>query len=98
MYEMPTDRPGRFNAQWEMRASWNRSFRLTGFYGPLQQMCAGAVVQNNLFESNDQAAGIASLANLVEGIKPALDISLRHAVTHEDADLFVFGWNCVLKK
>jgi hypothetical protein len=29
---------------------------------------------------------------------PALDVSLQHAVTHEDADFLVSGWNRVFKE
>jgi hypothetical protein len=42
-------------------------------------MGAGAVVENNLFESDHQAAGIASLANLMEGIEPTQDGLLKEA-------------------
>jgi hypothetical protein len=59
---------------------------------------AGAVVQDNFFESDHQAARIARFANLVEGIEPTLNISLRHAVAHEYPDFLVLSWNRIFKE
>jgi len=58
---------------------------------------AGAVIEDDLFEGYDQAAGVARLADLAQLVEPRQPVALGHAVADEDADFLVGGGNCVFE-
>ena len=52
---------------------------------------AGAVVEHDLFQGDDQPAGVARLADLPQALQPCQHVAFGHAVADEDADLLVGG-------
>lgn len=73
-------------------------FCLLEVENPAQKMCAGVVVEDQLFESNDKAARIACFADFAKGFHPHMYIDIRNTVSDKDANLFVFGGNSVFRE
>src|ERR1051326_1030308 len=59
------------------------------FYDTLQEMRAGAVVEDDLFQCHDQTASVAGFADLAEGIEPVEYVTLGHAIADINVNLFM---------
>ena len=58
-------------------------------YDSLEQMRARTVVEDDLLQGDNQAAGIAGGADFAKGIDPGLDIACPHPIPDEGADLLM---------
>ena len=60
-------------------------------HGPAQEVGAGIVVGDQVFEGEDEAGQIATGANVPERFETEVHASCRKAIAGEDLDLFVVG-------
>src|ERR1035437_2051379 len=66
-------------------------------YDAFQQVSAGAIVEHDLLERQDQTADIPRRAGFPQAIEPRQHVAFRHAVAYENADLLMSSGRGVLE-